>query len=316
VKDAGARIASTEALGSANMKAGRCCNGAQAGGAMSARVAGIFRYPVKSMQGEPLEAAVLGRDGIPGDRAWGVRDEARGDFFVGKRSAALMACRAWYEAQEVGSEAVPWIELPDGESLRSDDPIAALRIGDLVGREVTVWPASLEARHAEPRDGRSLEDEMRELMGREAGEPMPDFSEPSPELLEVYARGGPFFDAFPLLLLTTRSLQSIANASPQSHIDARRFRPSLLLETDEEGPFPEQRWIGKDLRVGSARLRVQSTCARCVMTTHGFLDLPKDPQVMRTLVRVADGNLGVYATVEGAGAVERGAVVEVLHHEE
>jgi uncharacterized protein YcbX len=40
---------------------------------MSLHVAGIWRYPVKSLAGEPLAEAVLGLEGIPGDRIVHVR---------------------------------------------------------------------------------------------------------------------------------------------------------------------------------------------------------------------------------------------------
>ncbi|MBW2391687.1 MAG: MOSC N-terminal beta barrel domain-containing protein [Deltaproteobacteria bacterium] len=254
-------------------------------------IAAIFRYPVKSMLGEELDASTLGENGIPGDRAWGVRDEVRGDFFVGKRSAGLMSCSAWY-ADPADTRAVPQIRLPDGETFLADAEGAAERVGKAVGREVTLWPVVPEARKAKPRDNVSLLDEMRDLMAREEGEPMPDFSNPSPELLEVYARKGPFFDAFPLLLVTQRSLESLAATSPDSQMD-----------TAESGSFPEQDWIGRRVRIGSAVLSIQSTCIRCVMTTHGFADVSKEPQVMRTLVKEAEGNLGVYATVDEPGEI-------------
>ena len=88
--------------------------------------------------------------------------------------------------------------------------------------------------------------------------------------------------------------------------DVRRFRPNLLVDTEEAGRFPEQAWIGRRIRIGEAVLAIQSTIIRCVMTTHGFADLPKDPGIMRTLVAQADGNLGVYATLEEPGAVRCG----------
>ena len=271
----------------------------------SGTIAGIFRYPVKSMLGEALDAATLTRDGIPGDRAWGVRDEQRGDFFVGKRCAKLMSCSAWY-ADPAGAPDVPWIRIPDGETFRANAVRAAERVTRAIGRQVTLWSVVPEARQAEPRGDVDLEAEMRQMLAREPGEPVPDFSNPPPELLEIQARGGPFFDAYPLLLLTRQAIESLTAAAPNSRIDVRRFRPNILIETPEPGPFPEQGWIDRRVRIGGALLKIQSTCIRCVMTTHGFADLPKDPRVMRTLVREAEGNLGVYATVEEPGPIRRG----------
>lgn len=283
-------------------------------------VSGIYRYPVKSMLGEDLESAYLGLNGIPGDRAWGARDEVRGDFFVGKRAAELMSCRAFYpdspdspdEVEAADSKAVPLIELPDGASFRADATDAAQRVSQFIGRDITLWPVVPEARQATPKDDVSMIDEMQAMMARTQEEPMPDFSNPPPELLEIYARGGPFFDAFPILLATRSSIDSIAAATPESQVDLRRFRPNLLIDTEEPGSFPEQAWIGRLVKIGNAVLRVQSTCVRCVMTTHGFADLPKDPRIMRTLVKEAEGNLGVYATIEEPGSVRAGDSVTLL----
>lgn len=272
---------------------------------------GIFRYPVKSMLGEVLDASKLSENGIPGDRAWGVRDEVRGDFFVGKRSASLMSCAAWY-ANAANTPWVPQVRLPDGEVFRADAKDAAERVGRAIGRDVTLWPVVPEARQAKPRDDLTLADEMRDMMAREQGEPLPDFSNPSPELLEVYSRNGPFFDAFPLLLLTQRSIDSLAGAAPDLQMDVRRFRPNILIETEESGRFPEQDWIGRSVRIGDAVLSIQSTCIRCVMTTHGFADISKEPRVMRTLIKEAEGNLGVYATVKEPGGVRRDDSVILL----
>ena len=47
------------------------------------------------------------------------------------------------------------------------------------------------------------------------------------------------------------------------------------------------------------------------MTTQAVDELPKDPSVLRTIVRDANQNLGVYATVEKAGPVAVGDRVEL-----
>jgi len=182
----------------------------------------------------------------------------------------------------------------------------------VVGREVTLWPVVAGAREATSSEDVDLLEEMEALMARAGDEPRPDFSSPSPELLEVQARGGPFFDAFPLSLMSQRSIDSLAATAPESRIDVRRFRPNLLVETSEPGSFPEQAWIGHRLRIGEAVLAIQSAIIRCVMTTHGFADLPKDPRVMRALVAAADGNLGVYATLEEPGVARRGDALVLI----
>jgi uncharacterized protein YcbX len=92
----------------------------------------------------------------------------------------------------------------------------------------------------------------------------------------------------------------------------RRFRPNVVLDQTPEQPFPELAWAGRRVRLGAAVLRLTIRCMRCVMTTHGFADLPRDPGVMRALVRATDGHLGVYASVESPGRVRRGDVLALL----
>jgi MOSC domain-containing protein YiiM len=66
------------------------------------------------------------------------------------------------------------------------------------------------------------------------------------------------------------------------------------------------------VRVGRAVLKIDAACPRCVMITHGFDDLPRDPALMRTVVREADQSVGVYASVETPGSVRAGDEVELL----
>ena len=86
----------------------------------------------------------------------------------------------------------------------------------------------------------------------------------------------------------------------------------MIADTASESGMPEMAWRGKRLRLGGATFRVTVECPRCVMVTHRFADLPKDPSIMRALVREAGGNLGVYATVESPGVVRVGDAVELL----
>lgn len=54
----------------------------------------IWRYPVKSMGGEQLTTAMVGPLGIPGDRGWGVRDQATGMILTGRREPRLLMATA------------------------------------------------------------------------------------------------------------------------------------------------------------------------------------------------------------------------------
>ncbi len=280
-------------------------------------IAEIYRYPVKSMLGESLEVVTLGEKGIPGDRAWAIRDEVRGGIQGGKKIAGLMSCAARYvEWPGSGAAPAPEIELPNGDCFRASEPDAAKRIGEAVGRELTLWPIlpaeALDHYRRGVPDNPDLMQELRAIFGRESGEPLPDIGKFPPALIEYGSPLGTYFDAFPLMLLSEQSLASLAAVAPDSRIDVRRFRPNLLIKTEGAERFPEQEWIGKRLRIGDARLTIRLECPRCVMTTHGFADLPEDPGIMRKLVTEVEGNLGVYANIEAAGEVRRGDPIHLL----
>ena len=83
----------------------------------------VRRYPVKSMGGEVLDAVDLTAGGIPGDRAWAVRDEVRGGIRGGKKIPALMLLQARYSEppKETGSSPAE-IVLPDGSTVSTGDP--------------------------------------------------------------------------------------------------------------------------------------------------------------------------------------------------
>jgi uncharacterized protein YcbX len=183
---------------------------------------------------------------------------------------------------------------------------------------VTLWPlqpatATDHYRRARP-DNPDILAELREIFGRTADEPLPDLSVFPAEVMEYTSPLGTYFDAFPLHLLTTASLATLARQAPGSRFDPRRFRPNVLVEpADGSARFPEVDWCGKTLRVGSLRIKVEIPCVRCVMPTLPQADLPEDPAVLRTVVRDGGQNLGVYATVVAPGSV---AVGDQLHVED
>jgi uncharacterized protein YcbX len=282
-------------------------------------VSALYRYPVKSMMGEILDQGTLTARGIPGDRAWAVRDEERGGMRGGKRFAGLMQCRAHYpDAAEGMPSPAALIELPDGNQFLSTNADAGARLSAFLGSPVTLWPLLPADALDHYRRGAPLSDDMeselRRVFARTPDEPLPDLSAFPRELFEYESPPGTYFDAFPLLLLSENALAHLQRQAPGSHFDVRRFRPNILIRSATDAPFPERAWCGKRARIGSAVLDIQMECPRCIMTTHPFADLAKDPKIMRTLVQHADGNLGVYASVVEPGIVRRGDELQLIEH--
>ena len=277
---------------------------------MTARsVKALFRYPIKSMIGEQLDQTEITESGIPGDRAWAVRDEKRGGIRGGKKIPQLMTLAA------TSTEAGAMIAAPDGETM----PANALEIHEWLSvkldHPVSLWPLlpadQLDHYRRGAPDTEDFEEELRTVFGRLPGEPIPDLTAFA-ELLEFESPPGTYFDAFPLMLLTQQSLDTMNQLAPESQFDVRRFRPNVLIDCqDSADAFAEQAWIGKTLTIGGVTLNIESTCPRCAMTTHGFSDLPRDTQIMRQMVAHSDGNLGVYATIVQSGIVAAGDGVHV-----
>lgn len=269
----------------------------------------LWRYPVKSMGGETMTRATLDANGLPGDRGWALRDEAAGEVRGAKKLPALVGCMARYRA-EPDAASVPHadITLPGGEVTATDDPDAARRLSALVGRSVTLHPRRPADDLAHYRrglpDNADMETELREIFGRLPDEPLPDLSLLPPELFEYTSPRGTYFDVAPIHLVTTASLAALG---PAERFDRRRFRPNLVIETAPGvAGLPESEWSGRTLRVGGAVLRATIPTMRCVMVTLPQANLPKDPAILRAIVRDAGQNFGLYADVAAGGAVAVG----------
>jgi len=85
------------------------------------RVLEIWRYPVKSLQGERLDSALVGVEGIEGDRQWAIFDVATGFGLTGRREGALLHASARTVDGRVE------VVLPDG-SVAADDEARQIRV--------------------------------------------------------------------------------------------------------------------------------------------------------------------------------------------
>ena len=115
---------------------------------------------------------------------------------------------------------------------------------------------------------------LREVFARTEDEPLPDLSTFPSELMTYESPPGTYFDAFPLLFISTGALQALQQANPNRNFDLRRFRPNIVIDTNEDG-FVEDQWAGQVGTIGGATVKFEMACPRCVMTTHGFDIYPK-----------------------------------------
>ncbi len=269
----------------------------------------LWRYPVKSMIGERVDSIALDELGVVGDRTWAARDLERGGIRGAKKIGGLMQLAA----RDTDDGQVE-ITLPDGATISTTDGDVDTRVSEAIGHSVqleALRPADdLDHYRRGAPDGDDMLAELRAVFGRTDDEPLPDFEIFPPEIMEFESPPGTYYDAFPLLVLTESALRALGEAVPESIVDVRRFRPSIVVDTDETG-HPEFGWTGRTATIGSATIRFGEPCPRCVMVTREIdADTPGDRAVLRHIVRDLDQNVGVYATVVTPGAVATGDSVE------
>jgi uncharacterized protein len=117
------------------------------------------------------------------------------------------------------------------------------------------------------------------------------------------------FDTMPLSLLTTQALASLGRFV-DGDLAAGRFRPNLLVDAGG-GDFPEDAWVGRALRIGALRMRVDQRDKRCVMVTIDPVTLRRNRAILRAIARERDSRLGVYGSTVEPGRVAAGDPVEL-----
>ena len=285
------------------------------------RVTALWRFPVKSMQGETLDEVALTAGGFAGDRAYAVIDTETGHVVSAKstrRFPGMLQCAAAFtDAPEAGKPVPPVrVTLSDGTSVVSGEPGADTTLSRYFGREVRLAPGApddftIDHSPADDATGLTEGTEVPQKLGAalfaESGSPSP-------------VPPGALFDLFPVSVLTTSTLDALRRIRPESAFDARRFRMNVIVASDEQG-FVENGWVERGLAMGDqVRLRVTMPDPRCVMVTLEQDELAADAAILRTLAQhnavPAGGGrpmpcAGVYAIVEAPGTLRVGDAVAV-----
>jgi uncharacterized protein len=234
---------------------------------MEMSVAGLWRYPVKSMGAEPLDGAEVSWNGVAGDRRWAfIRDgRVRSGFpwLTIREVPGMGLYRPRFAEPDRPDGSQTWVRTPSGAELDVADPALAAELG-----------------HG----------------------------------ARVIKQDRGIFDTLPLSLITTQTVAGLG-ARVGAPLDVRRFRPNLLIEAPDGGPFPEDAWVGAVLRIGGARVRVDKRDQRCVVVNVDPATSRRDPAVLRAIAREREACLGVYGSTVQPGIVRTGDEVALeLEH--
>ncbi len=227
----------------------------------------LWRYPVKSLQGERLTGVEVGPEGLAGDRQWALFDAGTGLGLTARRVPDLL-----FLTGRLRPDGRVEVVLPDG-SVTSEDAV----LSDWLGR-----PVALRAAADAP--GERLYENPAEV-GEDDEYDWDTFSG---------ARGA-FHDS-------SRIRVSLVSAGTLGTWDRRRFRANVVLSGEGEDAL-----VGQRVRLGSAELDVVKQVDRCVMVTRPQPGgIGRDNGVLKTIHRQRDGYLAVGALVTRPGAVSVG----------
>jgi uncharacterized protein len=261
-------------------------------------VSGIWIYPVKALQGVPLQQAQVERRGLRHDRRWMLVDES-GVMITQRQVHELVRIMVrpkdgewllYHRNPASGQCSVP-LEAAGGNRLTVqvwDDRVEAL----WPGLEADGWLSGVLNRSC--RLVYMDEHALRPADERYAG----------PDQLVSFA------DAYPFLLLNQASLAELSNRSALP-LEAERFRPNFLISGST--PFAEDHW--RRISMDGIGFELVKPCARCVVTTLDPFTGDKSAEPLRTLATFRQwGNklyFGYNMICLQTGQVEVGADVVV-----
>ena len=167
-------------------------------------IGALWRYPVKSMQGEELEAVGITQRGLAGDRAYALVDASDGKVATAKNPRKwpeLFGFRACFPAVPDAGAGLPAVRitLPDGTIVSSDADGSDLIISQALSREVTLEAASNQGPTGRAATSEGYWPDIEGIANPDA-------------VTEFELREGTFFDSGIIHLLTMATLRAASGA--------------------------------------------------------------------------------------------------------
>jgi uncharacterized protein YcbX len=122
------------------------------------------------------------------------------------------------------------------------------------------------------------------------------------------------FDEASISVISLGTIHGIEHETGRE-LGLRRFRPNVVIETNNAEPFEEDRWVGRTLMFGEGTsgpaVAVTMRDGRCVMVNLDPDTAEPDSEVMKTIVRMNGNCAGVYGSVVRPGDLRIGQVVSL-----
>lgn len=256
-------------------------------------LAEMWRYPVKSMQGESIEVVAVSPSGLEGDRGWAIHDLETGLVASAKHPrlwAALLGCRSFLRDE---GELVA-IEFPGGDRRVSDAPTTTnAALSELVQRRV-------ELRRRRDLDRRTIErtDPMLDDLDGSGSLRLNDIA--SFELGATVPKS--LFDFAAAHVVSTATLDALAGHVDVSRDELRaRLRPNFVVDLDMD-PFDENVWTDRELLIGDLACDVVLPTPRCIVPTLAQRGFDMNANVARSLARVNRIDVPGFGRLPVAGA--------------
>ncbi|KAF0820960.1 Flavodoxin reductases (ferredoxin-NADPH reductases) family 1 [Bacillus sp. ZZV12-4809] len=97
----------------------------------------IYRFPVKSILGEPLSKASVDERGLIGDRLWAIKN-TNGKFGSGKTTRRFQRMDGLFQFKFRYEGTVPIIKMPDGTEYRADNHVINEKLTECLGVQVSL----------------------------------------------------------------------------------------------------------------------------------------------------------------------------------
>lgn len=261
-------------------------------------VASLWRYPVKSMLGEQLDASEVTLKGVLGDRAYALWDVPSGRVASAKNPkkwAKLLDFQATFVEPVNAEQPLPSVKvsLPNGTIVTSAAPDVNAVLSSVLEREVQLL--------SNPPEAPSLDQYWPDVEG----------TLHRATTTQLLMPPGTFFDSCPIHAITTATLARLKELYPDGAFEPCRFRPNLLIEPiSQKAQFVEDAWVGDVLAIGeTVRLQIDTACPRCVVTTLAQSGLPEDLNILKTTAKHNQVIAGIRLSVLRSGVIRQGDTV-------